>query len=184
MSSSDNDRERIRTAFSANSIDLLHFLERRVTNREDAADILGESMLTAWRKVRQLPAEPEAARMWLFVIARYPLLNDRRRHQRGKELATKLRSEIELARPTPSADSDPMIYEVRDTINALPENMAELVRLVHWDGFSLPAAAELLGISPSTARRRHAQALQELKATLRVADSAEPARRVTAPRLR
>jgi RNA polymerase sigma factor (sigma-70 family) len=170
VSISEDDRDRIRAAFLANSVDLLHYLQRRVSNREDAADILSESMLIAWRKVRALPVEPEAARMWLFVIARYTLMNDRRKRQRGRELAAKLRAAIELARTTPSPVSDPALSEVRDAISALPEDLAEIVRLIHWDRFTLSAAAELLRTSPSTARRRYERALQELNAVMLVPD--------------
>lgn len=38
--------------------------------------------------------------------------------------------------------------------------------LVHWDGFTLLAAAELLGVNASTARSRYAAARETLRAAL------------------
>lgn len=58
--------------------------------------------------------------------------------------------------------------DVRDAIARLEPDLAELVRLVHWDGFSLADAAELLGIPASTARGRYQRAKSELRAALSV----------------
>jgi DNA-directed RNA polymerase specialized sigma24 family protein len=51
-------------------------------------------------------------------------------------------------------------------IGRLSPDLAELIRLVHWDGLSLVAAAEMLGISASTARGRYARAKRQLHAAL------------------
>jgi RNA polymerase sigma-70 factor (ECF subfamily) len=48
--------------------------------------------------------------------------------------------------------------DVRVAVAGLPERLAELIRLVHWDGFSIEQAAQHMGINPSTARSRHARA--------------------------
>ncbi|HWV49035.1 MAG TPA: sigma factor [Microbacterium sp.] len=66
-------------AFEASASDLLAYLSRRA-NADDAPDLLGEAMIVAWRRVEELPADPERARMWLFGIARGTLQN----HARGE----------------------------------------------------------------------------------------------------
>lgn len=58
--------------------DLLAYLSRRA-GPDDAADLLGETMVIAWRRSPDLPDEPERARMWVFGIARGTLAN----HDRG-----------------------------------------------------------------------------------------------------
>jgi RNA polymerase sigma-70 factor (ECF subfamily) len=73
--------------------------------------------------------------------------------------------------PTPAADEG---AEVRDAISALHPDLAELVRLVHWDGFSLADAAAVVGIPASTARGRYQRAKDELRVAL--AAPAEPSR--------
>lgn len=56
--------------------------------------------------------------------------------------------------------------EVRDAIARLDPDLAELVRLIHWDGFSIVDAAALLEIPASTARGRYQRAKSELRAVL------------------
>jgi RNA polymerase sigma factor (sigma-70 family) len=153
----------LHAAIAANSHDLLGYLERRVDLREDAADLLGETMLVAWRRVTKLPGDSERARMWLFVIARNTLLNYRRGRRRQLDLAAALRSE--LASAFVSADTEAAL-DVRRALEELPRDLAELVLLVHWDGFALVDAAELLGIPAATARGRYARARSRLSATL------------------
>ena len=155
---------RLHFALANNSADLLAYLERRVSPREDAADLLGETMLTSWRRVEKLPTEPERARMWLFVIARNTLLNYRRGRRRAVALADLLRREISVA-AAPESDHD-AAEDVRAAIEMLPEDLAELMRLVHWDGFSIADAAELTGIPAATARGRYARARSLLQAEL------------------
>jgi RNA polymerase sigma-70 factor (ECF subfamily) len=147
---------------AANSIDLLHYFERRVEVHEDAADLLAETMMTGWRRVRDLPADDEGARMWLFTIARNVLGNADRTERRRWRLANRLRVMLEPA-DAPGADAG---SEVRDAVARLDPDLAELIRLVHWDGFTIAQAASFLGIPASTARTRHQRAKEELRATL------------------
>lgn len=158
---SANVRNILSTALRENTDDLLRYFLRRM-DREDAADALAEVMTTAWARVDQLPADPEQARMWLFGISRNVLLHAQRGTVRRSQLADKLRSNLS-ARNAPAADRG---IEIRDAIGRLDDDLAELVRLVHWDGFTLAEAATLLGIPSSTARGRYQRAKQMLRDTL------------------
>ncbi|MGB4137926.1 MAG: sigma factor-like helix-turn-helix DNA-binding protein [Microbacterium sp.] len=71
--------------------------------------------------------------------------------------------EVLTRSPAPSAD---LGVEVRDAIARLDGGLAELIRLVHWDGFSIVDAAALLGIPPSTARGRYQRAKDALREML------------------
>jgi RNA polymerase sigma-70 factor (ECF subfamily) len=57
---------------------------------------------------------------------------------------------------------------VRRAIEALDHRLAELVRLVHWDGWSIADASEIMGISASTGRSRYAAARSKLQKLLAV----------------
>jgi RNA polymerase sigma factor (sigma-70 family) len=165
----DEASQSLHEAFAANSHDLLAYLERRVDPREDAADLLGDSMLVAWRRIAKLPRDPERARMWLFVIARNTLLNYRRGRRRRLEAVEALRAELSVA--TYPAETE-LALDVRRAIDDLPADLAEIVRLVHWDGFSLVDAARLQAIPAATARGRYARARALLSVTLPTYDSA------------
>jgi RNA polymerase sigma factor (sigma-70 family) len=150
------------SALHESSEDLLRFFLRRL-EREDAADALADVMTTAWRRVDALPEPAEEARMWLFGIARNVMLHASRGNVRRALLAKKLRGVMMLSSPSPAPDSG---IEIRDAINRLDSDLAELIRLVHWDGFSLVEAAALLGMPASTARGRYQRAKEALREAL------------------
>ncbi|HEY9323310.1 MAG TPA: RNA polymerase sigma factor [Agromyces sp.] len=154
---------RLTAALTEASPDLLAYLQRRV-GVDDAPDLLGETMVVAWRRASDLPGDPERARMWLFGIARKTLLNHARGERRRWALADRIRSHTTDA-AAPAADEG---AEVRDALDRLDTDLAELVRLVHWERLSLVQAAELLGIPDSTARTRYDRAKDQLRAALGV----------------
>lgn len=153
---------RVTAALRASSADLLAYLQRRV-GADDAPDLLGEMMVVVWRRVGDLPRDPERARMWLFGIARTVLLNHLRGERRRWALADRLRSETPDAVTAPASDDG---SDVRDAIERLGADLGELVRLVHWERMTITDAAELQGIPSSTARTRYARAKEELRLTL------------------
>ncbi|MEI2269586.1 sigma-70 family RNA polymerase sigma factor [Microbacterium sp. No. 7] len=154
--------ERVVDALALNAADLLAYFERRVDVPADAADLVAETMMIAWRRSEQIPAAPEHARMWLFVTARNVLANATRAERRRWKLANRLRLLIE-PRQQSSADAG---ADVRDAVSRLDPQLAELIRLVHWDGFSLNEAAEILEIPASTARGQHQRAKAALRTML------------------
>jgi RNA polymerase sigma-70 factor (ECF subfamily) len=160
-------RRRLTAALRESSDDLLRYFLRRL-DREDAADALGDVMTIAWTRVDVLPASSQEARMWLFGIARNVLLHVQRGTVRRSQLADRLRDTL-TSRTARPADHG---LEIRDAIDRLDPDLAELVRLVHWDGFTLTDAADLLGIPASTARGRYQKAKHALRDALTPALSA------------
>jgi RNA polymerase sigma-70 factor, ECF subfamily len=154
---------RVQEALEATSADLLAYFERRVPDREDAADLLGETMLQAWRRADALPSEAEHCRMWLFTIATNVLANHRRALGRRSALIAQVRSVLRAA-----GDEAEMGERaaVRDAVRRLPPHQRELIMLVHWDRFKVAEAAELLGINASTARSRYSAARTVLQNSL------------------
>jgi len=150
-------------AISLSSSDLLAYFEYRV-GRNDAPDLLAETMTTAWRRAASLPVEPEQARMWMFGIAKLVLADAERSGRRRMRLASKLRDlTSRTAATTPAADAG---IEIRDALNRLAPEHAELLRLIHWDGLTLVEAAQVCGIPSSTARSRYQAAKRDLRASL------------------
>lgn len=158
----------LRAALRHTTVDLLAYFERRVAVREDAADLLSETLVVAWRRVDALPEEAERQRMWLFTIAAHVLANGARSRRRSAALSTRLRGMLREA-PTPDHAET---HAVRDAVLRLHDAHRELVMLIHWDGFTVVEAAELLGLNASTARSRYAAAREQLRRAL--AEHAEP----------
>jgi len=153
----------LETALRAVAPNLLAYFERRAPDRADAADLLGEVMLHAWRRAAALPAGPERQRMWLFTIARNVLSNHRRAARSRHAVIEKVRAVLRDLGDEPDVGA---AADVRDAVRRLPEHQRELVMLVHWDRFTLVEAAELVEINPSTARSRYAAARLALQQAL------------------
>lgn len=140
--------------------ELLYYFERRVG--EAGADLLAELMSTAWRRSADLPLVHEEARMWLFGIARNVLRNNARATIRKARLADALRDSISNNATPDTAEH----YEIRDAVQRLEPDLAEIVKLVHWEGLTIAEAGQLQGVPASTARSRYQRARQALRDAL------------------
>lgn len=141
---------------------LLAYFERRVSEPADAADLLSETMIIAWRRVDNLPQDAERQRMWLFTIAANVLANGLRSRRRAVALGDRLKRVMINSPMLDLAE----LHAVRDAVADLPRSHRELVMLIHWDGFTITEAAKLLDLNPSTARSRYAAARSALREAL------------------
>jgi RNA polymerase sigma-70 factor (ECF subfamily) len=154
------------------SLSILNYLGRRVAHREDAADLLSETMLVVWRRRVSIPVDQEEARMWLFGVARNVLSTHRRTALRADALVDRLRLEIAVAansanRLGRSDDGSEAVREhVRELVRSLPEKDQEIIALVHWEGFSLAQVAVIVSARPSATRNRYLRARRRLEALL------------------
>ncbi|WP_228375084.1 RNA polymerase sigma factor [Demequina iriomotensis] len=157
MSAADR---RLSEAMREHGGDLLRYLQRR--SPDAAADLLGETMLVAWRRRDDAPSATDQLRPWLFGVARMRL----RGHRRDEARRFRLAERVAALAPIPTEPDDALALDVRAAIAGLPEPQRELVELVHWEGLSLADAAAVVGTNPSTARSRYAKARATLEAAL------------------
>jgi len=154
-----------------NARDLLRYLQRRVNQPEDAADVLARVLLALWENGARVPTTDTDARMWCFGIARNMLREHYRHTAKHLTLATELRDHLRDSTLQDNA-ADTMVEArirtetVRAAVMALDTKSRELVMLVHWDGFSIAEAARHLAVNESTARTRYGRALRRLEREL------------------
>lgn len=141
---------------------LLSYFERR-SGPQDAPDLLGETLLVAWRRGAAIPSDDQEARMWLFGVARRVLATSRRSGVRREALADRLREEA-LVRKQSTTSRDSEVHEALARLSPLD---AEIIRLLHWDGFSLVEIAHHLHRREGTIRSRYSRARRNLKEYLR-----------------
>lgn len=162
--SGSNDRE-FAHLVEENAPRLLAYFTRRVEPVGDAADLCNETFIVAWRKRSAWPTADENERvMWLYGIAAFVLANHRRGRQRADKLLTALRQSLEQD-VDQSADVELRIT-LQQALHVIDPLSAEIIRLVHWDGFSITDAGAMLKIPASTARSRYAVAKDRLRAEL------------------
>lgn len=173
---SRSERElRYRHLYDAVYVDLLRFARRRV-HPSHAEDVVADVMLVAWRRLDDVPAEPSAARAWLFGVARKTLQNARRREEKQDAVATRL-----AEAPTGAAASGdhPDLVSCRVDLAAswalLSSADQEVITLSVLDGLTAPEAGAVLGISSAAYRLR----LSRARRTLRRRIDAEPQRNHT-----
>jgi RNA polymerase sigma-70 factor, ECF subfamily len=165
------DSQGLRALQKAHGTALLAYFARRIEPQEDAAILFNELLLVVWRRAASAPSDPEDVRMWMFGIARKLVLGHHRSRRRQRAVAERLREELSVRPPEQASDES---LAVRQAIQALPGPQRELVRLIHWDGFSITEAAKITGVGASTARSRYFLARRRLAAQLSVTDGEPP----------
>src|SRR5438067_11403596 len=88
--------QRFRDVYGANFAAITGYAMRRAASAEDAADVVAETFLVAWRRLADVPAG-DAARLWLYATARRILSNQRRSARRGTRLSERLAGELRTA---------------------------------------------------------------------------------------
>lgn len=144
--------------------DLLAYFRRRVSPPGDAADLLSETFVVLCRRVTDVPASNAEARLWAFGVARKVLSSQRRSHGRRTALVDRLRSE--LNRSECSVHDDAVADRLHVALSRLKPIDREIVRLVHWEGFSQAEVASILGRPAITVRSRYTRARNTLRAEL------------------
>ncbi|WP_051084593.1 RNA polymerase sigma factor [Kribbella catacumbae] len=158
------DEERFRTLFESHVRELLGYALRRTRSPDDAADVVGETMLVAWRRLGEVPADG-TARLWLYGVARRVLANHRRGLIRRERLGERLRYELDQVVPDP-ADAVESGAVLRAAIARLGEDDRELIMLTTWEGLDPGEAAVVLGVPARTVRTRLHRARGRLRKLL------------------
>ena len=105
---------------------ILAYAVRRSPDAQDAADVVAETFLVAWRRLVEVPPA-EATRLWLYAVARHVLANQRRSEIRRERLAERLRRELPAALEAAQAMSVDG-GRVRDALAHLGPDDQEILR--------------------------------------------------------
>jgi RNA polymerase sigma-70 factor (ECF subfamily) len=156
-------RRRFEAAYAAHHGQVLGYVLRRTASPDDAADVLAETFLTAWRRLEDMPGEPRA-RLWLYGVARRVLANHYRGERRRSALADRLRADLVAAYQPPEYTGE--LAGIAAAFRALPGPERELLALSSWEGLDAGQIAIVLGCSRNAARIRLHRARRRLAAGL------------------
>ncbi len=166
-------RARFEEAWRNHSSAILAYAARRTRDPEDAADVLADTFLVAWRRLSDLPDEPEA-RLWLFAVARKVLANQHRTELRRGALTETLiqqTASLTAAFLRPQAE-DRRSEQLAAALASLPEADREVLLLAGWEELSAAQIAVVLGCSAPTARVKLHRARRRLADRLEALTSA------------
>ncbi len=141
--------------------EIFAYLARRM-GRVDAEDLLQEVFVRALRRASTFRGE-SSARTWLFGIARFVLMERRRRPA--------LMSEVDHSDESMPGPESMLIRSERATqliaaLERLPDDQAIVFELHQVDGYRHEQIAELLGIRAATSRKRLQRATETLQQLL------------------
>lgn len=146
--------------------DLLAFALRRSASAEDAADVLSETYLIAWRKLEKVPPG-ENARLWLFGVAANVLRRGAQRHRSSEALIERLASEPQDTGQIASVGRDDRtIRALRAGLASLPARDREILTLTAWEGLTPKQIATVTGIPTNVIRVRLHRARSRLRRRL------------------
>ena len=148
---SDERRRRFEEVYSANHALMLGYVLRRTQSPDDAADVLAEVFLTAWRRLAEVPPDDQA-RPWLYGVARRTLANHHRGQRRRSTLADRLREELATVHRAEHHTGE--LAEAAAAFRSLPAADRELLALAGWEGLDAGEIAVVLGCSRNAARIR------------------------------
>lgn len=178
-----SEREAFERLFAQTHIELLAYALRRSRCAEDAADVVSETYLIAWRKIDQIP-DGERARMWLFGVAANVLRRGAARHHASTLLVARLAGELAVHTAAEQFErEDHSLRALRAGLASLPARDREIVTLSAWEGLSpkqigqvLQLPANVVRVRLHRARRRLIQRVTEAEHALVVPDPEMPLR--------
>lgn len=152
---------------------ILAFLVGRTWDPEVAVDILAETFAVALGgRHRFRGRHDEAARAWLYGIARHELADHFRRDGAQRRAFARLGIErrpltdVEYERIEELAGSNELRDRVAEELDALPVDQREAVRLRVVEEQGYQTLARTLDISQDTARARVSRGLQALRVAI------------------
>ncbi|WP_238161121.1 RNA polymerase sigma factor [Kribbella antibiotica] len=148
---------RFENLFTCHHDDVLRYFVRRLDVRADAADLVAETFLIAWRRLDDVPAGEILP--WLYGVARRVLGNHRRGETRRHGLADRLRDDLRTAVPDPQ----PAAVEAAEAFKQLSDADREVLSLAAWEGLDATQLAAALDCSRSAASVRLHRARRRLE---------------------
>jgi RNA polymerase sigma factor (sigma-70 family) len=177
-------KEQFRAIYEATYPRILGYALRHSASAEDAADLVSDTFLTAWRRFDALPPGDEAL-LWLYGVAHRQLANQRRGQRRRDALASRLGDELAQSIQAWPDQLPSDLAPLGRAWQHLRSQDRELLGLIVWEGLSNRQAAQVLGCAPTVlklrlhrARRRFAAELAKEGIELGSADGNAP---TTAP---
>jgi len=148
------------------------FVRRFVSDRSLVEDLVCDTFFAAWQQAPHFENRSSVA-TWLMAIARYKALSARERQTLPTEpldevLATTI---VETGlQPDAVVERDDWARFLRQCLNSLPAEQAQLIELVYYRDKSIKEVALLMGIPENTVKSRMFLARKKLSAMLAAAD--------------
>ena len=130
---------------------LTRFLGKGLRNASEVEDVVQE-VLISLHKARHTYDSSRPFKPWLFAIARFRLSEYWRRAYADKLRQAVDITEVENSLAAPVTNSGDAYEYLAEGLSALPKKQADIVRLIHVDGYTARQAAGKLGMKESAVK--------------------------------
>ncbi len=158
---------RFSVLYEAHLAPVARFVSRRLLS-PDAADVVADTFLVAWRRLDDVP-EPPQTLPWLYGVARRNLANQRRGDRRRGALGDRLRTEwATQARSATSSheDAEHRGARLEAALQGVSETDREVLLLHAWEELTPGEIAIVLDLDPAAVRNRLSRARRRFRAHL------------------
>jgi RNA polymerase sigma-70 factor (ECF subfamily) len=155
--------ELLRALHDAHGPALFRYVLRITGDYSFAEDVVQESLLRAWKNVAILEQSDEAARAWLFTVARNLVIDDRRSARHTREIVTDELPDV------PSPDKTESVLDawlLSDALLSLSPQHRGAVVSAYYLGHSVAEIAHQQGCPEGTIKSRLHYALRALRLAL------------------
>jgi RNA polymerase sigma factor (sigma-70 family) len=166
--------------YDRHAAELLGFFVRRTYDPDAGVDLLAETFAVAFKDRRQFRGEdPDAARAWLYGVARHRLALFFRRGRVERRALARLGverralTEPEYDRIEELAASSELRERLAIALDGLVVEQQDALRLRVVEGRPYSEVAQALGVSEATARARTSRALRALRDSAALRDLME-----------
>jgi RNA polymerase sigma-70 factor, ECF subfamily len=168
---SRSDEQRFRELYDRTYDPVWAFVMRRTPDEEAAADVVSDTFLAVWRRIRDVPTDPRKADAWVFGTARRVLANWWRGTKRRGRLFERIRQRPVdvLVDLSVTEDSD---HSVMQALSQLRPDQREILSLAFWEELDTDQIALVLGCSKNAAAVRLTRARQAWEAAFQAMPSA------------
>jgi len=159
------DPQRFTVIYERYFADIFRFVNRRVDNRDLAADLTQESFLKAMLAMPRYEDRGLPFRAWLYRIA----LNEVRMYWRKRKEVVIDMSYAEVRGMTEEIGvtlEDEELQQLAKALGRLEEAKARLIEMRYMDGMSFAELGQVLGIGEDAAKMRTHRVLAQLRTYL------------------
>lgn len=159
----DGEDAMVRTLADEHGPDLFRFVLRQTRDRELAEDIVQETLARAWRHPARIAEGRDAARAWLFTVARNLVVDDARSARRRRELG------VGEVPERPVEDSTEAVLDrmlVADALASLTREHRTAIVEAHFMGRSVREIADREQIAEGTVKSRLHYGMRALRLAL------------------
>lgn len=167
------EREELTRLYETQARALLSFFQRRVNEPETALDLMADTFTLALeRRAQYRGSTQEQLSGWLWAIAQSVLREHERRldtvRRGGLRLGRERRAltDREIERIEELASSERLRAAVARSLDRLPEDQRDAVRMRVVEGLSYAEISRRLGITASGTRTKVTRAMRDLQARL------------------